>query len=166
MSSCRQVAAGATLYNGQRYLIPFGYHYAGMFYNTKVMADAGVTEFPKTWDEFIALCETLKAAGVTPIALGSMNRWPAQFWFDYLLLRTAGPEYRAKLMAGEASYNDPEVVRTMELWKELVDAGYFVADANAYDWTDASTGRQRRSGDDANGHVDHRLLERQRACPR
>lgn len=132
------VAAGATIYNGQRYLIPFGYHYAGMFYNTKVMADAGVTEFPKTWDEFKALCEKLKAAGVTPIALGSMNRWPAQFWFDYLLLRTAGPEYRAKLMAGEASYNDPEVVRTMELWKELVDAGYFVADANAYDWTDAS----------------------------
>ena len=67
-----------------------------------------------------------------------MNRGPAQFWFDYLLLRTAGPEYRAKLMAGEASYTDPEVQRVMELWAELVDKGYFVADANAYDWTDAA----------------------------
>ena len=131
------LAEGATMYSGQRYLIPFGYHYAGMFYNPKVMAEAGVTEFPETWDEFIALCDTLKAAGVTPIALGSMNRWPAQFWFDYLLLRTAGPEYRAKLMAGEAAYTDPEVVRAMEMWAELVDKGYFVPDANAYDWTDA-----------------------------
>lgn len=132
------VAASATLYNGERYLVPFGYHYAGMFYNPKVMADAGITEFPATWDDFKAMCETLKAAGVAPIALGSMNRWPAQFWFDYLLLRTAGPDYRASLMAGEAAYTDPEVMHAMEMWKELVDAGYFVADANAYDWTDAA----------------------------
>ena len=59
----------------------------------------------------MAACKTLKGAGVKPFALGSKNRWPAQFWFDYILLRTAGPEYRAKLMAGEASYTDPEVMR-------------------------------------------------------
>ena len=33
------LAAKATMYNGKRYLIPFGYHYAGMFYNPKVMAE-------------------------------------------------------------------------------------------------------------------------------
>lgn len=134
----QSVADGATTYNGSRYLVPFGYHYAGMFYNAKVMADAGVTEFPSDWDGFLALCENLKAQGITPIALGSMNRWPAQFWFDYLLLRTAGPEYRASLMAGDASYTDAEVRRAMRLWKDLVDAGYFAANANADDWTDAS----------------------------
>ncbi|MFO1352932.1 MAG: extracellular solute-binding protein [Gammaproteobacteria bacterium] len=132
------VAAGATLYNGKRYLVPFGYHYAGMFYNPKTMAKAGVTAMPKTWDEFLALCEALKAKGVTPIALGSKNRWPAQFWFDYLILRSAGPEYRAKLMAGQAAYTDPEVKNAMALWKKLTDAGYFAANANADDWTDAS----------------------------
>lgn len=134
----QSVADSATIYNGSRYLVPFGYHYAGMFYNPKTLAAAGITEFPTTWDEFKAMCDQLLAAGVTPIALGSMNRWPAQFWFDYLLLRTAGPDYRDKLMAGEAAYTDAEVVRAMELWKELVDAGYFVPDANAYDWTDAA----------------------------
>jgi multiple sugar transport system substrate-binding protein/raffinose/stachyose/melibiose transport system substrate-binding protein len=134
----KSVADSATMYNGQRYLVPFNYHYAGMFYNTQVMADAGVTEMPTTWDGFMALCETLKGKGVTPIALGSKNRWPAQFWFDYLLLRTAGPDYRAALMAGDASYTDPEVQRAMELWKDLVDAGYFAPNANADSWTDAS----------------------------
>jgi multiple sugar transport system substrate-binding protein/raffinose/stachyose/melibiose transport system substrate-binding protein len=132
------LAAKATMYNGERYLIPFGYHYAGMFYNPKVMAQAGIAEFPKTWDEFLAMCQKLKDAGITPIALGSKNRWPAQFWFDYLLLRTAGPEYRQKLMDGQAAYTDPEVVKAMEMWKELVDKGYFVENANAYDWTDAA----------------------------
>lgn len=127
----------ASIYEGKHYLVPFGYHYAGMFYNPAVFQKAGVA-IPKTWDEFLAACGTLKAAGITPIALGSKNRWPAQFWFDYLLLRTAGADYRAKLMSGEASYTDPQVSKAMELWQQLLKAGYFTKDANAYDWTDAA----------------------------
>jgi multiple sugar transport system substrate-binding protein/raffinose/stachyose/melibiose transport system substrate-binding protein len=127
----------AATYDGVKYLMPLGYHYAGMFYNPKVFEEAGVA-IPTTWDELKASCEAFTAAGVTPIALGSINKWPAQFWFDYLLLRTAGPEYRASLMAGEASYTDPEVVRAMELWAELAAASCFTADANAFDWTDAA----------------------------
>ena len=134
----KSIADGATVYDGKHYLVPFGYHYAGMFYNPHVMAKAGITEMPKTWDEFTAMCDKLKAAGIAPIALGSKNRWPAQFWFDYILLRTAGPDYRAKLMSGAASYTDPEVEAAMAKWKELVDAGDFVANANADDWTDAA----------------------------
>lgn len=134
----KSIADGATKYNDKRYLVPFGYHYAGMFYNTKVMADAGITEMPETWDEFLATLQILKDKGITPLALGSKDRWPAQFWFDYLLLRTAGPDYRAKLMAGEASYTDDQVMAAMGLWKSLTDAGYFAENANASGWTDAS----------------------------
>ena len=134
----KSVADSATLYNGKRYLVPFNYHYAGLFYNKKVFDDAGVTELPTDWDGFLTLCEALKDAGVTPIALGSKDRWPAQFWFDYLLLRTAGPDYRAKLMDGTSAYDDAEVVDAMATWKELVDKGYFLPNANADGWTDAS----------------------------
>ena len=135
----KSVADSATLYNGKRYLVPFNYHYAGMFYNKKVLADAGVTELPADWDGFLTLCEALKATGITPIALGSKDRWPAQFWFDYLLLRTAGPDYRAKLMDGRsAAYDDDEVLSAMGTWKDLVDRGYFLPNANADSWTDAS----------------------------
>ncbi len=134
----KTVADSATMYNGKRFLIPFNYHYSGMFYNTKVMADAGITEMPTDWNGFLALCKELQSKGVTPIALGSKNRWPAQFWFDYLLLRSAGPDYRAQLMAGKASYDDPQVKQAMGMWKALVDAGYFVENANANTWTDAS----------------------------
>lgn len=134
----KSVADSATLYNGKRYLVPFNYHYAGLFYNKKLFADAGVTDLPTDWEGFLALCETLQGAGVTPIALGSKDRWPAQFWFDYLLLRTAGPDYRAKLMEGSAAYDDAEVADAMATWKDLVDKGYFLPNANADSWTDAS----------------------------
>jgi multiple sugar transport system substrate-binding protein/raffinose/stachyose/melibiose transport system substrate-binding protein len=129
---------GSTQYNGGVYSIPQNFHYAGFFYNPKVMADAGVTEMPATWDEFLAACEKIKATGVAPIALGTMNRWPAEFYMDFLVSYSAGHEYRAKLQAGEAAFDDPEVMKAMELWNDLYQKGYFYPDANAYDWTDSA----------------------------
>ena len=131
------VAGSATMYNGERYLIPFNLHYAAFFYNPKVWAEAGI-EVPDTWDGVLEAFAAFEMQGIDPIALGSLARWPAQFWFDYLVLHTAGAEYRAALMAGDASYEDAEVVHVMEIWKSLIDAGYFVDDANAYDWVDAA----------------------------
>ena len=131
------VADAATLYNGERYFVPFNIHYAAFFYNPKVWAEAGI-EVPDSWDGLMEAFAEFEMQGIDPIALGSKFRWPGQFWFDYLLLRTAGPEYRAALMAGDASYEDEEVVRAMEMWQELIDAGYFVDGANAYDWVDAA----------------------------
>lgn len=128
----------AAIYNDDIYLIPMNAHLTGFWYNTKVMADAGITKMPETWDEFKEACVTLKEAGVHPISLGSMNRWPAQYWFDYTVSYTAGAEYRQKLMVGEAKYTDPEVVTAMETWKELTDLGCFAPDSNAYDWTEAA----------------------------
>lgn len=134
----KSVADSATLYDGKRYLVPFNYHYSGLFYNKNTLKEAGADTLPQTWDEFLALCAKLKENDITPIALGSKNRWPSQFWFDYLLLQTAGPDYRAQLMEGSAAYTDPQVVTAIEHWKALTDQGYFTENANADTWTDAA----------------------------
>ena len=128
----------AGIYGGEPHLLPFGFHYVAFFYNPHVMAEAGITEMPTTGEELFVAAEQIAATGVKPFALGSQFRWPAQFWFDFLILRTAGPDYRAKLMSGEASYEDLQVTQALESWKDLVDSGFFVDDANAYDWTDAA----------------------------
>ncbi|HEY8720369.1 ABC transporter substrate-binding protein [Pengzhenrongella sp.] len=39
---------------------------AGVLYNKDLLAKVGVKAPPKTWDEFLALCKTLKAAKITP----------------------------------------------------------------------------------------------------
>lgn len=130
------IAAGA-IYNGEKYFIPIGYHYVAFFYNKKLFETIGATP-PTSWAELTSLAEQFKQAGIPAFALGSRERWPAQFWFDYLMLRTAGPTYRAELMAGKRAYMDPEVVRVMEIWLELIEDGYFYPDANAYDWAEAA----------------------------
>ena len=131
------VIDNAATYDMHRYAVPLTLHWVGMFYNTALFEEHGVMT-PTNWDELVAAAETFKEAGIPAFALGSMNRWPGQFWFDMILLRTAGNDYRNALMSGEASYTDDEVVRAYGLWKELVDAGYFYPDANAYDWDEAA----------------------------
>ena len=127
----------ALTYSDSIYAIPLTMHWVGMFYNTELFEQVGA-EAPTTWDELVAVAESFKEAGIPAFALGSINRWPGQFWFDMILLRTAGNDYRARLMNGEASYTDPEVVRAFGMWNDLVQAGYFYPDANAYDWDEAA----------------------------
>lgn len=134
----KSIADSATIYNGKRYFIPVGYHYAGIFFNPKAMKTAGISEMPKTWDGLLAACKTLREHNIAPISLGSKSRWPAQFWFDYLLLGTAGPDYRNSLMRGDASFTDSQVKRAMGMWKGLVDADCFAPNSNAKEWTDAA----------------------------
>lgn len=123
----------ACTYDGKIYLLPITQHYVAFFYNKKIFAQVGV-EPPRTWAEFNVVCEKLKSSGKIPIALGARDKWPAQFWFDYLLLRTAGYEYRQQLMKGKVSYADAPVRRVFDLWTELVKKNYFNSNPVQTSW--------------------------------
>jgi ABC-type glycerol-3-phosphate transport system substrate-binding protein len=125
------LVASACTYQGRKYLVPVMQHYVAFFYNKKLFEQHHIS-IPVNWTELINVCASLRRIGVIPLALGSKDGWPAQFWFDYLLLRTAGPEYRAKLMQGEAGYDDPEVLAVFEIWRSLIRQGYFVDTPNHY----------------------------------
>lgn len=127
------VIKAASEYKGKKYFIPLTQHSIGFFYNKKVF-DAHALKPPTNWKEFLLVCERLKSKGVTPIALGAREKWPAQFWFDLLLLRTAPYEFRQKLMRGEASYQDPRVTAVFERWQQLVQKGYFNPRPNDLSW--------------------------------
>jgi ABC-type glycerol-3-phosphate transport system substrate-binding protein len=134
----------ASTYAGRIYLLPLTQHYVGFFYNKSIFARYGLSP-PRTWEEFLVLSERLKARGIVPLALGSKSRWPAQFWFDYLLLRTAPLEYRQRLLSGQAAFNDPEVLRVFSLWRELIKRGYFNSHPNELEF-DRGAARMVRSG--------------------
>ena len=69
---------------------------------------------PKTWTEFLALCETLKSKGVPPIGIGAGGDtpWVASAWFDYLNIRINGAPYHRELLAGKHRFDDPKVKRS------------------------------------------------------
>jgi raffinose/stachyose/melibiose transport system substrate-binding protein len=70
-------------YPGRTSVIPYSLMAAAVLYNRDVFDQHGV-EPPTTWPEFVALCETLTAAGVTPIYSTFRDPWTiAQGHFDY-----------------------------------------------------------------------------------
>jgi multiple sugar transport system substrate-binding protein/raffinose/stachyose/melibiose transport system substrate-binding protein len=115
---------GVTETDGKIYVVPFNTLPNAFWYNKRLFDELGLSA-PTTWDEFTTVLSKIKESGTTPITLGSRSGWEPLFWFDYLILRTAGPEFRERLMWGQESYTDPKVVAAMELWKGLLDAGYF-----------------------------------------
>jgi multiple sugar transport system substrate-binding protein len=118
------LAAGFT-FEDRQWGIPQNAAYWVVFYNKRVFDENGIG-VPTTWDDFLAACETLKGAGVTPLYATVDGRWPAFIWFEEFLIRN-DPDFYVELCEGRASYTDETAVKAMEDWKALFDNEYFSA---------------------------------------
>jgi raffinose/stachyose/melibiose transport system substrate-binding protein len=130
--------AAVTMYQveGAQYGIPFDLGMVGFWYNKDLFAQAGIDEPPATWDELLADVQTLKDAGITPIALGEGDKWPGMFWWAYLALRNGGPD--AMREAGETgSFDSEPFVDAGEQLSELVALDPFQAGHMAAVWDGA-----------------------------
>jgi len=64
-----------------------------LWYNKALFEQAGVDPASmSTWDGFLAGVQTIKDAGITPLAIGAKDKWPAHFWWSKLVVRLAGQE--------------------------------------------------------------------------
>ncbi len=120
--------------DGKQYFLPTSWYWWAVYYRPSIFDEYGL-EPPQTWDEFLQVCETLKQNDVTPLAIGTKYRWTAAAWFDYLNMRTNGPEFHINLMLGTEKYDDPRVLKVFtDYWTPLLENGYFLEDAAAYSW--------------------------------
>ncbi|HEU4757871.1 MAG TPA: extracellular solute-binding protein [Agromyces sp.] len=70
-------------YPGRTSVLPYSVAAASVIYNVQMFEDNGL-EVPTTYDEFIEVCETLQAAGITPIYSTYKDPWTlGQGGFDY-----------------------------------------------------------------------------------
>jgi glucose/mannose transport system substrate-binding protein len=88
--------------DGHPYSVPVNIHRSNvLWYNPSVLKAAGVTANPKTdfktWDDFFAACEKVKATGKTCLALGAP--WTAIHLFENVMIGTIGPDKWSGLWA-------------------------------------------------------------------
>lgn len=98
----------------------------GIIYNKSLFDSVGLEE-PDTYADFLAVCETLKAEGYVPLALGGADIWHLQFllesyYFKDVLLKN--DEWDVQCRAGITSWQDEEVLMMLEDMKNLADSGY------------------------------------------
>lgn len=129
--------------DGHAYGIVTGVHRNNSFlYSETLLANNGLQP-PKSVEEFLAACETLKAAGITPVAT-SFETWALRIMFDEILAGTLGAETFNAFLNGEKAATDPVVKAGIEsaiatFGKVLTD--YVDRDASlaeGYDWTSAA----------------------------
>ncbi len=129
---------GPSSYNGNVYFMPQSWYWWAVYYNKNVFAKLGLS-IPKTSEEFLVICEKIKAAGIAPIAIGAKDTWTAGGWFDYMNSAVNGGEAHVKLTKGEVPYTDPSVKKSFGYIAELSKRGYFMPNAASYSWQEAAS---------------------------
>lgn len=122
-------------YEDHYWSIPVNIHRSNvLWYNKTVFADAGV-DVPLTMDEFFAACETLKAKGYTPVAMGTKDGWEAAHVFEGFLAADLGADDYIGLWNGSTPWTDPRVAQALNDFQKLMT--YVNADNAALTWDGA-----------------------------
>ncbi len=106
-----------------------------MYTNEKLMKELGLT-FPKTLDELVAQGETIRAAGLIPIAMTNKAGWQMQSCLlSALTERAGGMEWYDKAIAGDgASFADPEFINALSVIDTLAKNEMFMPGINQADY--------------------------------
>jgi glucose/mannose transport system substrate-binding protein len=105
---------------GKIFAVPSNIHRGNLlYYNKEIFTKHNLTP-PTTIDEWLTVNQKLKAAGVTPLALASREKWPILHLFENLLLAAGGDEFYRRLFAGEIAWTDERVKKALTMLKDLM----------------------------------------------
>jgi raffinose/stachyose/melibiose transport system substrate-binding protein len=110
--------------NGQQYGIPYNVGVVGFWYNKDLFSKAGISSPPTTWPAFLSDISKLKTAGITPIAIGSKDRWPDAFYWDYLAVKLC-PKSVVQSSAVTYNFSNPCWTKAGDYTQQLLDAKPF-----------------------------------------
>lgn len=100
----------------------------GIVYNKKIFEEAGITEVPNNYDEFLAACEKIKAIGVTPFFLPGKDPWTIQIWQTAAMgdvIENVDPELMKDINSGKRNWSDSkEFIEINRQYVNLVEQGY------------------------------------------
>jgi len=106
--------------DGTQYGLPYQLVFNMPVSNLDALEAAGVTERPKDWDGFIAMCEAVLAKGMVPMAWPGGETGNAGHLFNAMVMNNApSPDMCTKIEVGEYKTTDDWFVRTLEQYAQL-----------------------------------------------
>jgi len=85
--------------------IPYAANANTVLYNVKKFKELGI-DAPKTWDEFIATCEKIKASGEVPLYLTFKTAWTIMVPFNSIVANIQGDDFIEKRLKNETSFTE------------------------------------------------------------
>lgn len=107
------------------------------YYNKALFEEHGV-KAPATYDELLAAVETFKAAGIIPVSMDGSDKWPISIYIHALYQQFDGSAATTDVREGvkNADYSNEAWKKSLELFKQSVDAGMF---QTGFETTDYAT---------------------------
>ena len=115
--------------------VPYVANAAGVLYNREMFQEHG-WEIPETWDEFMTLCEDIKAAGIQPLYFGFKDTWTCQAPWNALAVDLAPADVCKQVNRGETTFTE-EYGEISEKMLEMLQYGQ--DGPFAYGYNDACT---------------------------
>ncbi len=100
------------------------------FYHPDIFDEAGITELPTTWDEFLAVCQAVKDAGYIPLT--NDNAYMTAV-FGTHLAHYVGDDGVADIVTN-LDWENPAVLAAAEDFEELATLGYFSPNIESNVW--------------------------------
>lgn len=117
------------------YTVPFAANAAGVLYNKDIFDEHGWS-IPRTWDEFISLCKTIKAAGIQPLFFGYRDTWTCLAPWNAIAVDLAPADICQQVNRGEAKFSD---AYRLVAERDLALLEFAQPDPFAYGYNDACT---------------------------
>lgn len=122
--------------NGKFYAAPYwGSSVAGVLYNKKVFASLDL-EIPKTYEEYLAVCEALKNAGITPVFYAGKDAWTLQLLPFTYASKKGYTDLAEKINTNQAKFTQYDNMKNgMLTLLDLKEKGYINKDylSDTYD---------------------------------
>lgn len=115
--------------------VPYVANAAGVLYNREMFKEHG-WEIPTTWDELIALCETIQSEGILPFYFGFKDTWTCLAPWNALAVDLAPSDVCQQVNAGNTTFTE-EYRETAEKMLQLLPYGE--EGPFAYGYNDACT---------------------------
>lgn len=119
----------STSEDGKIYGIPSYGWFSGLWYNKDIFEKNNITDLPQTFDEFVALCDKLNAAGVQPLGFGLADGDQAMHsLMGYMENTFYQTSEEGKKFDEEFSYGEKKMSGTLNKyvkdWSILIEKGY------------------------------------------
>ena len=116
-----------TTYEGKHYGVPTTFNIVAMFANMDILAEVGWDHIPQTYEDLTSCCDALVAAGKIPFGCAATQNdtWCVTEYLEPIMIKTIGYQDLGKVFAGEASWNDPDIAKSVDTLQEMIAKGYF-----------------------------------------
>nr|WP_315428691.1 ABC transporter substrate-binding protein [uncultured Albidiferax sp.] len=129
-----KAVADGMKYKGNYVAAPVNVHRVNWVWaNPEVLKKAGVAGMPKTYDEFFAAADKIKAAGLIAVAHGGQN-WQDFTTFESVVLGVGGAKFYsdALIKLDQKALTSPTMQKSLETFRKI--KGYTDAASAGRDW--------------------------------